>query len=66
MGNRLITGIAAALLAGIGGGAAAKRREPCPPADLNPDRASSGNKARLLERYQRRQARIAKRSGDHG
>ena len=63
MRSRLLTDIASVVLAGIGAGPATERRELRPPADLNPARASSGNKARLLERYLRRQRRLG--GADH-
>ncbi len=54
----------AALMAAAGGRPdTARPSGPRPVANLDPARAGSGNKARLLERYQRRQKRLG---GDHG
>lgn len=59
--------VIAALMAAGGGRHDGRTRTPTAPrpvANLDPARAGSGNKARLLERYQRRQNRHG--GSDHG
>lgn len=57
-GTGRISMIAAAVLGMLGSPATVRGPATPSPVNLDPARALSGNKARLLERYQRRQARF--------
>lgn len=66
MRSPLILGAIVAVLLGAPSAADRTRRQSSPGPNLDPSKAVSGNKARLLERYERRQARLKKGSGDRG
>lgn len=66
MRSPLMLGAIAAALLGATSATDRTRQQSSPRPNLDPSKAVSGNKARLLERYERRQARLKKGGPDHG